>query len=477
MKHVVLFIRQARDGRAATRSRSSAARSARASSARSSRRSPAEQGQAVKRLRDVLFSFGAAGRALRRRAEELAEPGGPPHGRRVAARVWRRRGAARPQGAARRRRAGDAARRAARHRADRHRRGVRRARRGAQVRARRSTRDAIMQVLMSIRDERAAPLFVYILDHIDHRGALETVYARRSRRSASWAATPIGRRAEAGALSAANGGRRSARRGCVPRRRRRCAPAARRRAAGARRGRRATDRAAVRRAAKAALAAPATARNHGKEQLMDAGRLRIAEDGVRRFAAAVRGAQLYTPGHPLVGKSLDALVGSVVQLLADQPSVAIGLIDQEIVVADTPLPRAAENFGELMRRLQPLGIERIAFERGVTPEELNTLVLTLAHPERTPGATTVGVLPSDPLASAAVAAAHPRRPHQPRRARRHLRGRRRDHPPALFRRRQRRQLAVGHGAGRRPARSQTGAGGSSTTSHKRSRRTARRWSR
>jgi HEAT repeat protein len=37
------------------------------------------------------------------------------------------------------------------------------------------TRDAIMQVLVSSRDERAAPLLVYILEHSDHRGSLEAV--------------------------------------------------------------------------------------------------------------------------------------------------------------------------------------------------------------------------------------------------------------------------------------------------------------
>ena len=132
---------------------------------------------------------------------------------------------------------------------------------------------------------------------------------------------------------------------------------------------------------------------------MEAGRLRIAEDGVRRLAGAIRSAQLYKPGHPLVGKSLDALSEAVVQMLGDQASVAIGFIDQEIVVADTPLPRAAENFGELLRRLQAVGVERIAFERGVTPEELSSLVATLAHPELKPGAMSVGVLPSDPAAA------------------------------------------------------------------------------
>jgi len=39
-------------------------------------------------------------------------------------------------------------------------------------------RDAIMQSIGIVRDERAAPLFVYILEHVDHRGALGSIYLR-----------------------------------------------------------------------------------------------------------------------------------------------------------------------------------------------------------------------------------------------------------------------------------------------------------
>src|SRR5262249_24561349 len=40
------------------------------------------------------------------------------------------------------------------------------------------TRDAIMQAIGSVHDERATPLFIYILQHVDHRGPLATVYLR-----------------------------------------------------------------------------------------------------------------------------------------------------------------------------------------------------------------------------------------------------------------------------------------------------------
>ena len=40
------------------------------------------------------------------------------------------------------------------------------------------SRDLIMHAVSVVRDERAAPLFAYILRHIDHRGALSPIYAR-----------------------------------------------------------------------------------------------------------------------------------------------------------------------------------------------------------------------------------------------------------------------------------------------------------
>jgi putative nucleotidyltransferase with HDIG domain len=125
--------------------------------------------------------------------------------------------------------------------------------------------------------------------------------------------------------------------------------------------------------------------------------LRVADDFVRRFAAAIRGAQLYSPGHPLVTRALGAFTESSSQLLADAPSVALGIVGQDIVVGEVPIPRSRETYGELIRRLQRLGVERIALDRGVTPDELATLIQTVSHPERAVGQMGPGVEPSDAL--------------------------------------------------------------------------------
>mgnify|MGYP003508171375 CR=1 FL=1 len=68
--------------------------------------------------------------------------------------------------------------------------------------------------------------------------------------------------------------------------------------------------------------------------------------------------------------AMGALAESCSQLLADQSTVAVGIVGSDIVVGDLPIPRSRETFGELTRRLKRLGIERIAFDRGVTADEI-----------------------------------------------------------------------------------------------------------
>lgn len=127
-------------------------------------------------------------------------------------------------------------------------------------------------------------------------------------------------------------------------------------------------------------------------------RLRLADDIVRRFAGAVRTSQLYAETHPLVNRSVEAFAETLEQLVAEQPPVTIGIVGDEIIVADTPVPNAPSTYAEFVRRLRNIGVERIVFERGVTPDELSTLVNSLAHPERLPAKPSPDLEPSDALA-------------------------------------------------------------------------------
>jgi len=112
-----------------------------------------------------------------------------------------------------------------------------------------------------------------------------------------------------------------------------------------------------------------------------ADRAALAEEVVRRLAAALRGAQLYAAGHPLVARSVGALAETLSLTLANMPAVTIGIVEDDLVVGDYPIPRAAETMGELMRRLKQAGIERIVIQRGVDADELECLVASVASGE------------------------------------------------------------------------------------------------
>jgi HEAT repeats len=134
-----------------------------------------EQGTAVKRLRTVLLSFGAAGRVY---ADELRSSANPAV-RRTAIELLRAFGGADAlpdlaallddaEPAIQR----DALRAIVQIGTDEAYDVLRRALESSNT----ATRNFMMQVLVAARDERAAPLFVYILEHSDYRGALEAVY-------------------------------------------------------------------------------------------------------------------------------------------------------------------------------------------------------------------------------------------------------------------------------------------------------------
>jgi putative nucleotidyltransferase with HDIG domain len=110
-------------------------------------------------------------------------------------------------------------------------------------------------------------------------------------------------------------------------------------------------------------------------------RAKLAEELVRRLAAALRGAQLYAASHPLVMRNIAALADTLAAVHGDAPSIAVGIVGDELVVGGNPVPRAAENLGELMRRLKESGIERIVIDRGVHVDELTQLILAVTRGE------------------------------------------------------------------------------------------------
>jgi putative nucleotidyltransferase with HDIG domain len=113
-------------------------------------------------------------------------------------------------------------------------------------------------------------------------------------------------------------------------------------------------------------------------------RIRLVDELIRRLAAALRAVTLYAPGHPLVERGVTAFAEVLTLMHASAPSIVIGIVGEDLVVGDTPIPRAAENLGKLTRQFRQVGIERIVIDRGVETSELTQLVQTLGAADATP---------------------------------------------------------------------------------------------
>jgi putative nucleotidyltransferase with HDIG domain len=102
------------------------------------------------------------------------------------------------------------------------------------------------------------------------------------------------------------------------------------------------------------------------------------EELVRRFAAALRAAELYAPQHPLVKRSVHALASAASDHLTDAAIVVIGFIGDDVVVNDAKLGKGTASLTGFVRGLRDREIEKITFHRGVTPDEIHAFLGELA---------------------------------------------------------------------------------------------------
>jgi len=108
-------------------------------------------------------------------------------------------------------------------------------------------------------------------------------------------------------------------------------------------------------------------------------RTALYEDLLRRVASGVRNSTLYAADHPLVARNMAGLVAVLSTLHQQQSSIAVGIVGSDLVVADTPMPKVSATMSELIRKLKNSKVERIAFERGVTQDELSALMANLSR--------------------------------------------------------------------------------------------------
>jgi putative nucleotidyltransferase with HDIG domain len=109
----------------------------------------------------------------------------------------------------------------------------------------------------------------------------------------------------------------------------------------------------------------------------------VYDDLVRRLAATVRSAGLYSPSHPLVQRGVEAVARLCTSATEQTEGAVIGFIGDDVVVNAERLPKSAA-LGGFARDMREREIEKITLQRGVTREELRALVLELPQRQSTP---------------------------------------------------------------------------------------------
>ena len=121
-------------------------------------------------------------------------------------------------------------------------------------------------------------------------------------------------------------------------------------------------------------------------------RLQLADELLRRFAAALRSAQLYSKGHPIIARNLESLSSAIQLLHALNPSVTIGIVGDQIVVDDMPMTKI-DMLGNLVKRLEQAGVERVVIDRGVLLDELKALIEAVSAAEAAGSGAAMPTLP------------------------------------------------------------------------------------
>src|SRR5262245_30658328 len=103
----------------------------------------------------------------------------------------------------------------------------------------------------------------------------------------------------------------------------------------------------------------------------------VYDDFVRRLAATVRSATLYSPTHPLVQRGVEALTTLCASITQKTDAIVIGFVGGEVIVNAERLPKSAAALVGFARDMRERDIEKITLQRGVTREEVRAFVFEL----------------------------------------------------------------------------------------------------
>src|SRR4030066_1479445 len=89
-------------------------------------------------------------------------------------------------------------------------------------------------------------------------------------------------------------------------------------------------------------------------------------DLLRHLNQAVKGINLYPAGHPSITQGISVIYKDLSSILNSRDRMIIGLVEDVLVIDETPLYSLTDSVNDLSTRMKRLNIGTIAISRGVT---------------------------------------------------------------------------------------------------------------
>src|SRR3989338_2803103 len=110
------------------------------------------------------------------------------------------------------------------------------------------------------------------------------------------------------------------------------------------------------------------------------------ENSLRSLISSLQSAKIYPLEHPKFKESLENAHNSLRNLLGERSELVIGIIGQELAFEKEIFFDLSKSVRPFIQYLKERGVERVAFLRGVTKEELLAFIIFLITPKDEIGA-------------------------------------------------------------------------------------------
>jgi len=105
------------------------------------------------------------------------------------------------------------------------------------------------------------------------------------------------------------------------------------------------------------------------------------ENSLRSLISSLQSAKIYPLEHPKFKESLENAHNSLRNLLGERSELVIGIIGEELAFEKEIFFDLSKSVKPFIQYLKERGIERIAFTRGITKEELSAFIIFLITPK------------------------------------------------------------------------------------------------